>query len=540
MNPPDDRTIAAGGPDDDDGRTDPMMTVGLGGEAGELTVTPAAWHEAPSIPAEPRHARGSRYERTSLHASGGMGSVWLARDSRMDRDVALKEFFPRSPAAGPVSLRFLREAKITGQLEHPGIVPVYELDADPATGRPFYTMRFIRGRTLTEVAKEFHAGRRAGADDPLALVGLLTAFASACNTIAYAHSRGVIHRDLKGENIILGDFGEVMVVDWGLAKRLDGTVEVGADDPFDLEADPTRTMMGQVMGTPAYMAPEQAEGRLDRLGPHTDVFGLGAILYEILTGGPPFTGTNTFEALKNAIRGELIPPRAHWPEVSPPLEATCLKALARDPADRHPGAAELALEVQGWQDAQRRRAEGDLRRAGERLRKQQAALVELIRDEVVAGEDLPSTFRRLTETSAKILEVERVSIWRYTDDRRAIVCHALFELGPGRHSSGARLEADSFPEYFKALAATDVIAAEDAQDDPRTREFAEGYLKPLGIGAMMEVPILAEAVLCHEHIGPPRRWTPDEELFAIAIGNLAAHAISHCERRPAPDAAPEG
>lgn len=541
-----DRPTVAGLASASDTDTDAMVTVDQSRDDARSAVGSAAGTRVAvdsdfelNLAARVPLPTGPRYTRTSLHASGGMGSVWLARDTRIGRDVALKELLAERAAAGPVSARFLREARITGQLEHPGVVPVYELDHDPATGRPFYTMRFVRGRTLTEVAAAFHRKRRDGTDEPLELVRLLTAFASVCNTIAYAHSQGVIHRDLKGENIVLGDFGEVIVLDWGLAKRLDGDGEGDEADEADVDAASGRlpelgqTVMGQVMGTPAYMAPEQAEGRLDRIGPATDLFGLGAILYEILTGRPPFAGTTSLDVLHNAIRGEMVPPRAHWPEVPPDLEAACLHALAREPADRHASAAALALEIQGWQDNQRRRAEDDLRHAGERLIRQQAALVALTKSDVFAGPDLAATFRQMVEMAARTLEVERVSIWRFTDDRRTIRCEALYELGPGRHSAGAELNADAFPDYFAALATAEVIAADDAQRDPRTREFTETYLVPLGIGAMMEVPIHPGAVLCHEHVGPPRTWLPDEQLFAIAVGHLAAHAISQWERRQA-------
>src|SRR5262245_44763506 len=141
---------------------------------------------------------GQRYSRTSIHASGGVGRVWLARDRHLGRDVALKELRAEFAGKGMVQARFLREARITGQLEHPGVVPVYELGRSPETGQLFYAMRFVRGRTLTEAAEAFHENRRAGRDDPLELVGLLSAFVSVCHTVAYAHARGVMHRDLKG------------------------------------------------------------------------------------------------------------------------------------------------------------------------------------------------------------------------------------------------------------------------------------------------------------------------------------------------------
>src|SRR5262249_8873678 len=188
--------------------------------------------------------------------------------------------------------RFLEEARITGQLEHPGIVPIYELASSPADRTPFYTMRFIRGRTLTEAARAYHEARAAGRAGPLELRELLTAFVGVCNAVAYAHARGVIHRDLKGRNVVLGDFGEVLVLDWGLAKVVGGDAPDAAAGPVSVppSGDRGATQVGQIVGTPSYMSPEQAEGRVDRLDARTDVFGLGAILYEILTGRPPFAG----------------------------------------------------------------------------------------------------------------------------------------------------------------------------------------------------------------------------------------------------------
>jgi tRNA A-37 threonylcarbamoyl transferase component Bud32 len=159
-----------------------------------------------------------RYTLMRLHAQGGIGQVWLAHDGDLGRDVALKE--PREDRAGhpAIRARFIEEARITGQLQHPGIVPVYELVQSAEGQQPFYTMRFVRGRTLSDASKTYHQKRRAGKARALDLRELLGAFAAVCNAVASAHSRGVIHRDLKGQNVLLGDFGEVMVVDWGLAK----------------------------------------------------------------------------------------------------------------------------------------------------------------------------------------------------------------------------------------------------------------------------------------------------------------------------------
>jgi tRNA A-37 threonylcarbamoyl transferase component Bud32 len=162
---------------------------------------------------------GERYQLTRLHATGGIGRVWLARDSDLGRDVALKELRPERADDAKLWKRFLQEARITGQLEHPGTVPVYELGKRP-DGQPFYTMQFVKGRTLSETSRAYHQKRAAGHAEPLDLPALLNAFVIVCNTVAYAHSRGVIHRDLKGQNVIVGEFGEVVVLDWGLAKLM--------------------------------------------------------------------------------------------------------------------------------------------------------------------------------------------------------------------------------------------------------------------------------------------------------------------------------
>jgi PAS domain S-box-containing protein len=313
---------------------------------------------------------GERYSATHLHARGGIGRVWRARDRQLDREVALKELLPDQAGNSKVAARFIREARLTGQLEHPGIVPVYELTSRTGTDEPFYTMRFVRGRTLTSAIEAYHDKRKSGQAEPLDLIALLTAFIAVCNTIAYAHSRGVLHRDLKGDNVMLGDFGEVIVLDWGLAKLMGQPEEEAADAcaPMDETQSPGLTLQGEVIGTPAYMAPEQAEGRLNQIDQRTDIYGLGAMLYEILTGQPPFDGATTMEVLHKAIRGAPAAPRQIWPEVPVALEEVCLKALAKDPAKRYAGAEDLAQEVQRWQDVQRRRAEDALRGQTEILR----------------------------------------------------------------------------------------------------------------------------------------------------------------------------
>ncbi len=301
-----------------------------------------------------RNSRG-QYELTQEHASGGIGRVWLARDRHMGREIALKEILPQHHKNPLVRTRFLREACITGQLEHPGIVPVYELGPVAPDQTPYYTMRFVRGRTLKEAIEAYHEKRAAGRAKPLDLIKLLNIFVSVCQTVAYAHARGVLHRDLKGQNVVLGDFGEAIVLDWGLAKvtgegaaaepeDLDAAspVTLGADDPGD------QTQQGQVLGTPAYMAPEQAAGKLAEVDQRSDVYGLGAILYEILTGRPPFDGDTALAILRQVLENLPQRPRQLCRDVPLALEAICLKALAKKKEQRYVSARQLARDVQNW------------------------------------------------------------------------------------------------------------------------------------------------------------------------------------------------
>jgi serine/threonine protein kinase len=287
-----------------------------------------------------------RYTLVRVHATGGCGRVWLAKDNDLEREVALKEIHSDARADPVVRARFLREARITGQLQHPSIPPVYESARRAADGEPFYTMRFVEGRTLRDVAGEYHRNRAAGRAGAGGMVSLLPPFLSVCNAVAYAHSRRVIHRDLKGENIVLGKFGEVFVLDWGLAKIMGQADDAfAAVHPAVSPGGDALTVQGQILGTPAYMAPEQADGRHDEIGPATDIYGLGAILYEVLTGQPPFSGADAAAVLWKVRNEEPLPPRQVNGQVAPALEAICLKALSKRPADRYASAALLTSEV---------------------------------------------------------------------------------------------------------------------------------------------------------------------------------------------------
>jgi tetratricopeptide (TPR) repeat protein/tRNA A-37 threonylcarbamoyl transferase component Bud32 len=288
------------------------------------------------------------------HAAGGLGEVHVAEDCELHREVALKRIREEYADDPDSRHRFLREAEITGGLEHPGIVPVYGM-GQYADGRPYYAMRFIKGDSLKQAIDGFHQAegpKRDPGERTLALRELLGRFVAVCNAVAYAHSRGVVHRDLKPDNVMLGPYGETLVVDWGLAKPV-GRPE-GSKDTAEVSLRPTMpsasqpSQMGQVMGTPAYMAPEQAEGRLDQLGPASDVYSLGATLYRLLTGKAPFEKGDPRLVLQRVIRGEFPPLRQIKGSIPRPLSAICLKAMALKPEDRYASARGLADDIEHW------------------------------------------------------------------------------------------------------------------------------------------------------------------------------------------------
>ena len=322
---------------------------------------------------------GNRYRYGRELGRGGLGRVMRAEDLQLGREIAIKECLPRAQASKTAIPRFFQEARITGQLEHPGIVPVYELGMR-SDHRCYYAMKLLRGRSLASEIRAFRALADNDASRPLRRNKLLRIFVEICNAIAYAHSKRVLHRDLKPQNVMLGDFGEATVVDWGLAKvmsesnvardsalsgrrsgteevsdpgakqRLSGTEEDSGSQVQQLPASDTdkATSIGTVLGTPAYMSPEQAFGRIDVMDERSDIFSLGVILYEILVGCRPFEGDTQYETIANVRRGVFTKPRRLRRDVPRPLDAVCTKALAFRPEARYPTATALAEDVNRW------------------------------------------------------------------------------------------------------------------------------------------------------------------------------------------------
>ncbi|MDF1754102.1 MAG: serine/threonine-protein kinase [Verrucomicrobiales bacterium] len=312
-------------------------------------------------------------------ARGGMGSIRIAEDNKLNRSVAIKVMHRDISASPSDQARFVLEAEVLAKLAHPNIVPIYDMVRE--NGKPlFYSMKLVKGRTLQDIINDLQI-EDSDALKHYTLDRLLTIFRKVCDAMAFAHAENIIHRDLKPENIMVGEFGEVLVMDWGLSKILDGSVELissAALDPnVDTTASASATLEGSVMGTPQYMSPEQAAGEIAEMDSRSDIYSLGAILYAILTLRPPVEGTDVYDVLEKVQTGELTAPSAFGMttqankrsrkgdvleakqikplphqsggKVPPALSAVVMKALSLKKKDRYEHVVELSGDIEKWQ-----------------------------------------------------------------------------------------------------------------------------------------------------------------------------------------------
>jgi serine/threonine-protein kinase len=301
------------------------ISTGMDWMANAATILPTGLYPETSRD-DPSTNRIGDYEIVDEIARGGMGVVYRARHQALKRMVAIKMILSGSMATADERARFLREAELVANLDHHNIVPIYEVGQ--SHDRPYFSMKLIDGTSLAKQTARFR-------DDPRATARLICTLAKA---VDYAHARGFLHCDLKPSNVLLDSAGRPYITDFGLARR------TGEDS--------TISLAGAILGTPSYMAPEQAAGSRLNLGPGTDIYGLGAILYELLTGRPPFRGATVMETVLDVLERDPAPPRTYRADVPVDLETICLKCLEKSPQERYPTAAALAEDLERYLDGE--------------------------------------------------------------------------------------------------------------------------------------------------------------------------------------------
>ncbi len=417
--------------------------------------------------------RIGRFEVLGELGRGGMGRVLQGRDPWLHRTVAIKTLL-YAEGTGKEGERddFISEAQITGQLEHPGIVPVHDIGQDEE-GRIYFVMKEIEGRSLKVVLSDLESGvektRR-----KWTRARLLRDFVSVCNAVAYAHSRGVLHRDIKPSNIMLGRFGEVILVDWGAALLMDGEGDAGTASDIE-QSTASKARVGSVIGTPGYMSPEQSLGRREKLGPPSDVWSLGSVLYEILTFQCAYRGPTPIALGIAAASGPPEDPRTRAPHQHIPDEIAriCLKAMENKVEDRYKNASELAEDIEAFLD-------------GRHQKRRALALVQQATQKLTQASALQRRAARLWEQAENILQAHdnRPEAWARRDEARAMEEQAeLLELEAEHGYHAALVYAPNLPEARRPLArrrAMDwqrAMARGDLREIKRARSLLVAHLE---------------------------------------------------------------
>jgi tRNA A-37 threonylcarbamoyl transferase component Bud32/WD40 repeat protein len=436
----------------------------------ELAADAAAASPSPGdgdvVPVE----REGQYARLDELGRGGQSIVWRALDRFVGREVALKEL--TSPGAEQSSgstraaqARFLREARLTAQLDHPGIATILELARRP-DGTLYSAQKLVRGRTLKAALAQCRTLSQR--------LELLPHLVNAAQTMAYAHTRAVVHRDLKPSNVMVGPYGETVVVDWGLAKRRGEAEPAGSTPSPDL--GPELTQAGVALGTPSYMSPEQARGDLQSIDERSDVFGLGTMLYELLTGRPPFQGVDNAQVIEAVLSGEFLPVRVVCPEAPAELAAIAERALRRNPAERYPDAAAFASELLAY-------------RAGARVEAYSYGSLELVRKFVQRNPALSVAIA----ASVLILIGAAVAIALQLRQARVNLASALIERA--RRAEDVSDWARAAAYYAASRLQNDSTAARWGLALARERMPERGSALTGGPGAFTDVDVLSDGTV---------------------------------------------
>ena len=520
----------------------------------QATASPtASYQERPSVvsllrsvttAASASTPAATKYAVSGKLGQGGVGEVLLVEDRDLERAVAMKRLLPQpgGTVADDTLTRFLREAQTTGQLEHPNIVPVHDVGLD-SQGQLYFTLKYVRGLSLRQVMRGRERNDHVEKGGPLfrdayTARKMLEILIGVCQGIAFAHSKRVIHRDLKPENIMLGKFGEVLVMDWGLAKTLTPASRQEVDSAKTVligspSAEASLTMEGAIAGTPAYMAPEQAEGRISELDERTDIYALGAMLYEILSGKAPYEGGNALEVLRRVQQGP--PPRlmVGSPGFNPiprELKAICEKAMQRNPQDRYRSAAAMLHDLEAYLDNRSVTACPDtaLQRLGKwakRNRRQVGAAV-------VSGAAVlvlafgawfayrEATLRRLfNQAEQKVTDAKR----RFEQSKTAT--SKVRNDDPYRGQMMASLQSGADREYRAALNQSNNLLLEALDLAPKNsharRSLAENYMELWRLALVEKNPDLMQATRAEvmRYAGDPNPYL--DELNGLGSVNIA-------------------